>query len=310
MNYAPFDYNQINLEAGTYSPNTVKTYNNESFLFWERALFQRALSVLDFKNLPFSGAVRDYFLFVLFSRGFLCFFDIPETGLAFQPCSLSGFDLYYQPVRALVSNPLLSREFTIGSDCELLKLTPDYRGIIDCISYFASKLAQADVSIDMSLINSRLAWIIGAKNKSSSRAIKQIIDSINKGNPAAVYDNGLLSPDNPKEEPWVLWDRHVKESYITTDLLRDAQTILNSFDTEIGIPTIPYEKKERMVTSEAESKQLDSISRSTVWMETLKDSLKKVNEHFGLNIEVSHRYLDAFQNVREESEADGKADTV
>ena len=191
-----------------------------------------------------------------------------------------------------------------------MKLTPDYRGIIDVISYFAAKLAQADVSIDMSLINSRLAWIIGAKNKSSARAIKQIIDSINKGNPAAVYDKDLLSSDNPKEEPWELWDRHVKESYITTDLLRDAQTILNSFDTEIGIPTIPYEKKERMVTSEAESKQLDSISRSTVWMETLRDSLKKVNEHFGLNIEVSHRYLDAIQDVREESEADGKADTV
>ena len=31
------------------------------------------------------------------------------------------------------------------------------------------------------------------------------------------------------------------------DKLRDIQTVLNSFDNEIGIPTVPYEKKERMV---------------------------------------------------------------
>ena len=304
----PFDYHQLNIEAGTYAPNTVKSYNNQSFAFWQRALFQRALSVLEFENLPFSGSTKDYFLFILFGLGHLAFFDVPETGLAFAKCGLSGFDFYYQPTRAIVSNPLLSREFTIGDDCEILKLTPDYRGILDVVNRFAAKLATADNAIDMSLINSKLAWIIGAKNKSAARAIKQIIDSINKGEPAAVYDKELLIPNDPddKKEPWQIWDRHVKESYITTDLLRDSQTLLNAFDTEIGIPTIPYEKKERMVTSEAESKQLDSVSRSTVWMETLQDSLIKVNEHFGLNIQVSHRYLDAM----EKGESNGEDNAV
>lgn len=309
MLYAPYDYNQINIAAGTTEPNTVKSYNNQSTLFWERALFQRALSVIEFSNLPFSGTIRDYFLYLLFIKGFVCFFDIPETGLAFAECGLHGFDFYYQPTTALVTNPLLSREFEIGTECELLKLTPDWRGITDLIDRHATKLAQLDTSVDMSLINSRLAWIIGAKNKASAKAVKSIIDSINSGNPAAVYDKDLLVPNDPddKKEPWQIWDRHVKESYITTDLLRDAQTILNAYDTEVGIPTIPYEKKERMVTSEAESKQLDAISRSTVWLNTLQDSLIKVNEHFGLNISVRHRYLDA---IGEKGESDGETDTV
>lgn len=309
MLYAPYDYNQMNIAAGTTEPNTVKAYNNQTTYFWERALFQRALSVLEFNGLPFSGAVKDYFLYLLFIKGFCCFFDTPETGLAFAQCGLSGFDFYYQPTKAIVANPLLSREFSIGSECELLKLTPDWRGIADLIDHFATKLAQIDTSIDMSLINSRLAWIIGAKNKTSARAVKQIMDSINSGNPAAVYDKGLIVPNDPddKKEPWQLWDRHVKESYITTDLLRDAQTLLNSFDTEVGIPTIPYEKKERMVTSEAESKQLDAISRSTVWLETLTDSLEKVNEHFNLNITVRHRYDDV---LSEKGESDGEDNIV
>ena len=101
-----------------------------------------------------------------------------------------------------------------------------------------------------------------------------------------------MVPNDPddKKEPWQLWDRHVKESYITTDLLRDFQTILNNYDCEIGIPTIPYEKKERMVTSEAESRQLDAISRSTVWLNTLNDSFSKVNAMFGTNMSAKLHY--------------------
>ena len=60
----------------------------------------------------------------------------------------------------------------------------------------------------------------------------------------------------------------------------------NNFNTEIGIPTVPYEKKERMVTSEAESKQIESLARATIWIDTLNNSFIKVNEMFGTNISV------------------------
>lgn len=311
MIYTPLNYNQINIASGTYSPNTVKAYNNQAYKFWERALFQRAISVIDFENLPFDGAVKDFFQYCLYAFGFVIFFDDAKFGLSFQPGTLKGYDLYYQPTNALVANPLLNKEFKIGTDCELLKLTPDYFGICDIISYYAEKLSTCDNAINMSLINSKLAWIIGAKNKASAKAIKHIFDEINKGNPAVVYDKDLLVPNDPddKKEPWQIWDRHVKESYITTDLLRDFQTILNNFDCEIGIPTIPYEKKERMVTSEADSRIYDSISRSTVWLNTLNDSVTKVNAMFGTNISAKLHY-DELREAQKEEVEDGKVNTL
>ena len=190
----------------------------------------------------------------------------------------------------------------------MLKLTPDYFGICDVVSYYAEKLATADNAINTSLINSKLAYIIGAKNKASAKALKSLLDGINAGNPAVIYDKELLVPNDPddKSEPWQQWSRNVKESYITKDLLQDFQTILNNFDAEIGIPTIPYAKKERMVTSEAESRVLDSTSRSTVWINTLKSSLIEVNDMFGLNIDAELHYKD--DDTMEVD--DGKADTV
>ena len=315
MIYAPFNYNQLNIASGTYSPSTVKSYNNQVFKFWERALYQRAISVIDFEGLPFDGAVKDFFQFCLYSYGFVGFIDTHnvEYGKIFQPGTLKGFDIYYQPTDFLVANPYLpanmTKEYHISKDCELLKLTPDYFGITDIVSYFAERLATIDGAINMSLINSKLAYIIGAKNKASARAIKHIMDEVNKGNPAVVYDKDLLVPNDPddKKEPWQLWDRHVKESYITADLLQDQASILRAFDSEIGIPTIPYEKKERMVTSEANSKTYDAVSRSTVWLNTLKDSLIKVNEFMNTNISVKLHYDEA---PEEGSEIDGQADTL
>ena len=72
----------------------------------------------------------------------------------------------------------------------------------------------------------------------------------------------------------------MKNNYITTDLLQDFQTILNDFDREIGIPTIPYQKKERLVQSEAESTQIDAKARSIVWIDTLDSSIKEVKQLF------------------------------
>jgi len=304
----PFMYNQMNIASGTYQPNTVKSYNNCVFLFWQRAFFERAMSVIDFENLEFRSAVKDYFKFSLYNLGHLAFFDIPQFGFSFQTCCLSGYDFYYQPTRALVSNPLLSREFKIGEDCEILKLTPGYYGIGDICAYYAEKMATCSSAIDMSLINSKFAFILGAKNKATARVLKEIFDSINAGNPAVIYDSSLLLPNDETSQdvPWQEWQRDIKESYITGDLLRDWQTIIRDFDCEIGIPTIPYEKKERMVEDEANSKVIDSISRSTVWLNTLNQSLEDINKMFGKNIIAKRHNFNDEKGV----ENNGKTNTV
>ena len=63
--------------------------------------------------------------------------------------------------------------------------------------------------------------------------------------------------------------------------MKDFQTILNNFDCEVGIPTIPYEKKERMVTSEAESRQIDATARSIIWFDELTRTMEICNDFLG-----------------------------
>lgn len=302
--YFPMNYEKVNNINAQYIPQNVKNLNTVVYKYWERSLFQRAESVLEFNGLPddWSGAVKDFFLYCLFRFGFIGVWDDEKVGLVFNPGTLSGYNFYYQPTEFLVTNPTLkgSRSLKIGVDTELIKLTPDYMGIWDVIAYYAEKLATLDSAINMAIINSKFAWLLGAKNKAVAQTLKAVFDKINKGDPLVIFNK---MPDDPssKSEPFQFIDRDVKRSYITTELLNDFQTVLNNFDCEIGIPTIPYQKKERLVTSEADSKVIDSISRVTVWMETLNDSLALVNKKYGLNISVKLRF-DPEAAIQEESE--------
>lgn len=291
--YTPLNYEQINNIEGHLQPSMLKYCNSVTYAYWQRALFQRAISTIDFKGLPdtWEASVRDFFYWCIFAYGYVGVFNDEKFGLSFQPGALYGFDFYYQPVEFIVANPKLNKRFKIHEEAELIKLTPDYRGIWDIISYYAMLLSQLDSGINSSIINSKFAWLLGAKNKAAAESFKKIFDRIAGGEPGVVFDNALLPQDpDSKDEPFTFIERDLKNAYITSDLLMDRSTLLSAFDAEIGITSLPYNKKERLVTAEAESRQQDSTARLMVWKATLDSSLEIVNKMFNINITADLTY--------------------
>ena len=298
-NYMPLNYEQINIRESTFFPTSVKTLNTRTFKFWQRGLFQRACSTLLIKMPEIWQPNKDLLYYCLFAFGFVGCGELPDLGKWFNPGTFHGFDFYYRPTRFILTNPYFEGtdgiDLEIGTDCEIIKLTPDYMGIWDIISYYAEKLATIDVAINTAIINSKYAFAAGAKNKAAAEVLKTIFDRINRGEPGVFFDKKLANEGTDDSEPWqFLKIQDVKTNYILTDLLRDFQTLINDFDTEIGIPTLPYEKKERLVTDEAQSKAIDATSRSIVWYDTLKDSFDRANKFLGFTegdkLEVTLRY--------------------
>lgn len=308
--YLPLNYKEINNINGHYIPSQIKSFNNQQFCLWQRALFQRACSVIKIELPKDWMRHLDLMYWTLFTRGFCGVGELPEVGKWFNPVSLTGYNFYYAPTKATLANPALkdtSRELEIGKDVEILKLTPDYMGIWDVISYYAEKLATLDVAINTAIINTKFAYVVGAKNKAAAEVLKNLFDKVNSGQPAVFFDKKLANDGADQDEPWqALFRDNLKQSYIITDLLRDFQTVINDFDTEIGIPTIPYEKKERLVADEATSKQIDAMSRSTIWFEELERTSRICNEFLGFTeaegIRVSLRYKEEVNdNEREQN---------
>lgn len=287
--YVPFSYDELNFAEGTYTPSEVKNIDNYTYWYWVRSLLQRLTSVLEF-NFPdnLSAESKDFIIYCLFMRGYVVCFNDKKFGFSMMNCTLNGFDFYYQPTEALVTNPALSKTFTIHKDCELIKLTPDYHGVWDVVNYYAEKLANMSCAFDMTVENSKVAYVLSGKTKSARESLKKIVDKISKGISTIIFDSRVM--DTSKDiEPFSWLTRNAKDSYIGNDMLQDIQTVLNMFDREIGIPTIPYQKKERMIEYESKSALIDASSRITTWMNCLNESINNVNAMFGTDISVEQR---------------------
>ena len=312
--YKPLNYDQINNIEGHNQPSFMKYCNSVTYAYWQRSLFQRAISTIDFTGLPdeWEGSVRDFFYWCIFAYGYVGVFDHEKFGLTFQPGGLKGFDWYYQPVEFKVANPKLkgmTGTFKIHETCELIKLTPDWKGIWDIISYYAMLLSLLDAGITGSIVGTKFSYLLGAKNKPAAESIKKLFMRIFSGEPAVVYDDALL-PNDPqsKEEPFTFLERsNLKQSYLVTDQLMDRSTLLSSFDAEIGITTLPYNKKERLVTAEAESRGQDSTARLMVWKKTLDSSLELVNNMFNTSIKAELVYdKEVVSNGEDNTDRPGK----
>lgn len=282
MSYLP--YPQLNLIESTHFPSTIKVRNTKAFEYWQRSLFQRFLSVLNI-NVPdkWSGAVKDFLYYCLIRFGYVAVFNTPELGTVFNPCTLSGFSFYYLPTNAIIANPALPRSLNliIGEQCELLKISPDYRGFWDIIDRYAQQLAELDSAVNLNIINSKYSWILGAKNKAASESLKKAFDKVQNGEPLVVLQSKIPDDSKTKDSPFQFLDfGDLSKNYLVGSMLQDFATLINNFDSEIGIITLPYEKKERLVNAEATMKTQDATSRLETWYNTLKESIKRVNALF------------------------------
>lgn len=281
-------------------PNTYWKDKTVEYQYWFRSLLQKIDSSLVFTGLPESWP-QDFFLFCLWSLGSVCIFKSerfgdPATGVAFFPAQVSQYDFYYQPVKALVSNPLFTKEFTIHKNCEMLKLTPDCYfkgGCLDIIDYYAAKLAELSKDIDMGLINAKFPMCAIPYDQAGANKLKAIYDKIQAGESLCVWkpeENPFNEAEvMPHKEPFFTWFNDLKNNYMVTEQLENMQTVLNSFYMEIGLPVanVP-DKRAHLLQDEADMQSAQSQARIETWITTLRESFKYINEMFGLNLEVEY----------------------
>lgn len=289
INGVPASYDYINVYNSMYEPSTLHVKETGLSRYFQRYLIQKILSVFKFEGLPEYWS-KDYFFYTLFIFGFVTVFNTDRFGVIPQHCSLSGYDVFYRPTTCNVSNPLINRtlELRIGKSCELIKMQPDYCGAWDIVSYYADLMALTSESIAVNMINSKFAYVFAADNKTGAESLKKLYDQIASGNPAAFADKNLFKEDG--STAWELFTNNLRQNYIAGDLLEDLAKIDSRFNTDIGIPNVNIAKNSGVSDSEVMSNNIDTKSKAALWLETIQDGVKKVNNMFDLDISVSLRF--------------------
>lgn len=284
----PIYYDHQNVISSAVTPSTVHLKDNAMTRFFTRYLLQKAFSVFEW-TMPETWG-KDYFLYSLYCNGVVAVVNTDKFGVIPQACGLYGYDVFYRPTHATITNPLLTGMLRprIGVECELVKLQPDYGGIMDMVGHYASMLALCTQSAQMNLLNSHLSYVFTADNKTAAEGFKKLFDRVAAGEPATVIDKNMLT--NEGKPSWEAFSQNVGQNYITDRLLADMRKLEHEFDTEIGIPNANTDKKERLITDEVNSNNIETVSRSDMWLKMLQESCSKVNKMFNTNLNVKWRY--------------------
>jgi hypothetical protein len=283
---APYFSDFINLDTAQKEELAIRRV--KTAMFFKRYLFQKALSVFKW-DMPKTWR-KEYFMFCLYGRGYIAIVNTDKFGVIPQECGLYGNDVFYGPTNAIIANPLLKGTLQprIDLQCTVIKMQPDYGSILDIVNFYGNKLLLGSESLDMNLLNSKLSFVFTAKNAKGKASFEKLYDKIMSGEPAVIQDANLLNPDGTKA--WEAFEQNVGQNYIASDLLSDMRKIENMFNTAVGIPNANTDKRERMITDEANANNVETISLASTWLENLQEGCEKARNMFGIALSVDWRF--------------------
>lgn len=279
-NGAPYMFDYRNAVISQVEPNTVHARDTVIVWYWRRWLLQKAMSLFDW-TMP-KNWDRDYFLYCLYCWGYVAIVKTDKYGVIPQGCTLNGLNVFYRPVRAMISNPLLSGilDPVIDETCTLFKLRPDYAGIMDITNHYANLLAMCTETAATNLFNSQLSYVFTATNKASAETFKRLYDQIHSGNPAAVIDKALLDKDG--KPAWTAFEQNLRNVFICPEIQEFKRSIINEYLTFIGIPSANTDKKERLIVDEVNSNNVETAIDWDKTLEDLQRTCEKTRSMFGI----------------------------
>lgn len=267
-------YGVKNLADSSFFPS-CEGKDSLTYRYFVRTLLQMAMAPAEL-TIPEDWPLP-YVLYMLYCRGFGAIIYTDEFGLIFNGCTLSGYDVYYQPKYLTVSNPLLPTQryanLEIGRDAALIRLRPDYGSIMDTVCYYAGQLATAASSLNVNLINSKLAYVFACDNKTIAESLKALYDQIGSGAPAAFADRKLF--DDQGNLKMQLFQQNLSSVFIGLDMLDTMRGLMNAFGSAVGIPNANVTKRERLNSDEVNANAFETAAIPLVSEEIIQRDIKE-----------------------------------
>ena len=287
-NGAPYMFDYINTVNGSYTPSMIHVQDNKLTYFFAKYLLQKVMSVYKW-TIPDTWD-KDYFLYTLYTYGYIAVVNTDKFGVIPQQCGLSGWNVFYRPTHALISNPLLTGTLqpVIDKQCVVMKLQGNYGSFMDLVFHYAGLMALSSETATKNLFNSQFSYVAFAGNKAEAETFKSAYDDMVNGSPLVVLDKSLKSKTTEKPN-WAMFDQNVGQNYIVGDILTDLRKWEENFLTTVGIENANTDKKERLVVAEVDSNNEEAQTLASLWLENMQESVTKVNAMFNLNISVDWR---------------------
>ena len=287
-----------------HNPKSVNDMTNNSFFYYQFQLMTKLKSVLTIDGYPKNWNI-DNMWDVILKNGYIPVVSTDLGTLALEG-GFYGQNMYYMPTNVIVNNPVLGNiNRVIGEDGELLYINYEYntfQSVMSLINRYAVLLANIDCSLNVSLMNSRVAHVFEAESDAEVKTLEKMYDDVSKGNPAVFLKKGTRSLPSSNDNSSFL---NVKNTYIGNDLLLTKKSIMNEFLTEIGINNANTDKRERLNSDEVNVNNTEVRCTIMRYIDSLNECAKKINENSNfsditnLNFSLNSRVIEQMQKKNE-----------
>jgi len=215
----------------------------------------------------------------LIKRGYVCLKEIDGKGYALWG-GLGGVpNAYYLPTTIVVANPYLkyNATLTIDKDCVVGWNDTTHIGLYPLIQKYATLLAEIELSADIKVILSRLAYLISVGDNKTKASVEKVIKDLYDGEIGIALDNALLEKlsTNPLTDSGKVGDFIELEQYYLSRLLN-----------ELGLSSNYNMKRESLNSNET---QLEGDNELTLVQDMLKcreEMIEKYNKMYNKHAKV------------------------
>ena len=256
------------------------TLNNRTYQQYVDHLTELSISMFKYENLPDSVDWR-FLEITLFEQGKALWFKDEVMGNVVMRFAATGpFDIYRNPImrHAYAVNGYqndLSEENSVIIYNNLIRTN----SILD-VKMYARRLYNIDRAIDVNA-NAQKTPVLITCDDTQRLTMLNLYKEFD-GNAPVIFGDKSLDISSLK----VL---KTDAPYVADKLFTLKTETWNEALTRLGISNVSYQKKERMVSDEVMRSQGGIIASRYSRLEARRQAIDKINDMFGLELEVNYR---------------------
>lgn len=243
--------------------------------------FLRLQEMFKYENLP-DTIPQKYLEFYLMVNGHCAI--IKHEGELYA-CK-GGFggdpDAYYVPTKYIIANPYLKvdKTFTRGVDCVVMGNDSAYYGLYSLVSKYITLMAENELSMNISVINSRIISLITASTDNEYESAKQYLKDVEDGKLGAMLNAPFF--DGIRTQPYA----NTAQANSIISLIEYEQYLKASLFNEIGL-NANYNMKRESINSN-ESQLNDDMLTPLIdnMLRMRQEGIDQINEMFDTDIKV------------------------